>query len=161
MVLPHDIRRVGVWREESRVGDGQEARGDGRPWIIGPRNIGHDSGTVDEGAHVVGPLAIIDLGAIDQIVGAVVDVEARVNQPDGGHPVPLFLRPVRVGAVAGVPSQTGSELEEPAVGDGGLVVVAGVGSDPLPFQAASALGVVPAPGKIVKHAFGEDDPRGG
>lgn len=115
--LIHDICRVGERREERRGSGGQQTLGPVSPDGGGSGDVCHDRAPVKKYTHVVGPLAAVNLGAIDQIVAAVVDMKGGINEPDGRHPVPLFLCPVGVGAVAGISSQAGRELEESAVGD--------------------------------------------
>lgn len=160
LVLVHDVCRVGEGREECGVGGGEETLCYGCPWRAGCSNIGDNRSTVDERAHVVRPLAAVDLGAIGQIIGTVVDMKAGINKTNGGHPVPFFHCPVGVGAVASVSSKTGCQLEKPAVGDRALVVIAGVGGDPLPLQTSPTLCGVPSRSKIVEHPFGKFNPWG-
>jgi len=92
-------------------------------------------------------------------VAAVVDVVLVVDELHADHPVPGDVGPVRVGVVVGVAGQAGAQVEEAAVGDGVLVVVAVVGQRDLPAQAAAALVVVAhRAGLRVEDGLGQRQP---
>lgn len=74
---------------------------------------------------------------------AVVDVVVVVDEPDAPHPLPRLLGPVRVRLVVEVAGESRPQVEEAAVRDGILVVVAVIRERDLPAQAAAA-GVVVA-----------------
>jgi hypothetical protein len=86
--------------------------------------IVHVCGAEEEDAGVVTELDVVYLGAVQQIVGAVVNVVLLVNQSNSRDPVPGLVRPVRVGLVVGVSSKASTKIEKAAVRDGVLVVIA-------------------------------------
>ena len=69
---------------------------------------------------------VVDTGAVYRIVCAVVHVVVAIQQPYPRHPVVGFFGPVAIRAVTCVSGETGGELEETAVRDGGFVVESGV-----------------------------------
>ncbi len=113
---------------------GEDALGSSRPdGGAGGRDVGEDGGAEEHCCGIIGPLIVVDAGAVCVVVGTVVDVVVAVYQPDARHPVICLLGPVAVGAVSRIASQARGELEEGAVGDGGFVVEAGVVGIELPL----------------------------
>lgn len=81
-----------------------------------------------------------------------------VEQRCRGAPVPDDIRPVGIGLVVGVARQAGGQLEEPAVGDGVLLVPARLIVPDLPVQAAIAGALVPARDLGVEDGLREGQP---
>ena len=135
-MLIHDIRSIREWREEHRTGAIEKTLSSGKPWrcgIIGG-DIGESGTTEEDGGDVVRPLIAIDLRAVDRVVCTIIDVEVAINEVDAGHPIVDLVCPIGVKGVACEASESSSELEEAAVGDGGLVVETGIVGVELPLE---------------------------
>lgn len=74
------------------------------------------------------------------------------------RPVEDLVGPIRVGLVASVDSQTGSDIEETAVGDGVFVIESGVEGEDLPSQPPVAVLVVPSAGLQVEDSLSKRQP---
>ena len=118
---------------------------------------------MQEHAGDVAELLVVDLGAVERVVGAVEGIELGVHEPNRRRPVERPLRPRRVRGVARVPREARREVEEAPVRDGVLVVVAGVEREDLPLEpaAARARREVPAGRLRVEDALREGQPREG
>ena len=104
----------------------------------------HDGAAVEDGAQVLGPLDVVELRAVLGGIATIPDAVVVGDQPHGLHPCVRFLGPVGVGLVVCELGETRGELEEEAVGEGVLVVVAVVEGEDLPAKTAVAGGIVPA-----------------
>ena len=126
--------------------------------VVGGGDVGEEGGAEEHGCGIVRPLVVIDTGAVHRVTRAIIDVVVAVHQPNPRHPVVRLLRPVAVGAIPRIASQTRGELEEAAVRNGGFVVESSVVGVELPLQPSVAGGCIPAgPGHVVEDAFGEID----
>lgn len=103
---------------------------------------------------------MVDLRAVDRLVGAVEDVVEVVDQPDCSGPVVDFIDPVNVSLVAGHAGEAGPQLEEAAIRDRVLVHIAGVFGVDLPFEAAAAGASHPAGDVVVEDVGADGDPVG-
>ena len=134
--LEHDVRI------EERVGGGEQASCAVSPFrVLGI--ILQDGGAVEEDAHIVAPLVVVDVGAALGVVRAIVHIVVLIHQPDGLDPVKGLLGPTDIVCVTGEASKAGGELEEETVGDGVLVVEAGGRWGDFPLHPAVAGGRVP------------------
>lgn len=77
----------------------------------------HVGGAQEEDGVVVRELGFVDIGTVMLDVAAVVNVVFRVNEANVRHPVPRLVGPVCVRRVLGVARETGTNVEEAAVGD--------------------------------------------
>lgn len=102
---------------------------------------------------------LVNRAAILHVVRPIVYIVVWAYEADSSHPIPGFLGPSGVGGFASVAGKAGGELEVGGIRDGGFVVEAFVFGVKLPFEAASALGGVPAAGYIFEDVGGERDPR--
>lgn len=109
-------------------------------------------------ARVVGPLDVVQIRALDGGVSAVEDLESIADQADLDAPVVSALGPVGVRLVARVGVQARGDVEERALRDRVLVVVAVVEGEDLPPQTAVARRVVPACGLAVKDCLSQGEP---
>ena len=101
---------------------------------------------------------MVKLGAIDCNVRAIEYLEAWADQVDFHHPVPHLLNPVKVRLIAGVCSQSSTNIDEAAVRDAVLVIVALVEGEDLPAQATAARLRIPPNGLAIKHCLRERQP---
>jgi hypothetical protein len=76
-----------------------------------------DRGSVKEYSDVVGPLVVVDLGAVEKFVRSVKNIVDVIDQADASSPVPDLVGPVQVGIVASVASESSRDLEEATVGN--------------------------------------------
>lgn len=102
---------------------------------------------------------LVNRATILHVVRPIVYIVVWAYEADSSHPVPGFLGPGGVGGIASVAGEAGGELEIGGICDGGFVVEALIFGVKLPFEAASALGGVPAAGYVVEDVGGEGDPR--
>jgi hypothetical protein len=82
---------------------------------------GGSSKKVDTG--IVRPLDVVDLGTIQLVVATVIEVVVVAHQANVMGPQERLLGPLNIGLISSVGSQSGSKVEEGAVGDGVFVVV--------------------------------------
>lgn len=131
-------------------------------------DVPHHGSTVQVHASIVAPLDVADVRTVRPIVTAIIEMVAIIailDQPNRICPVPSLLRPLCVRCVACVSGEPRGKIEEAAIGDGVLVVVAaveredlasvsrsivkwyvdvGVSQAYLPSQASSTSSVVPS-----------------
>jgi len=125
----------------------------------------HEGSALQEIGGIDGKLGLVDIGAVFLDVGAVIDAVCLVvNELDLDHPVPSFDGRVGVRVVAGIPSQTGGEIQEASVGDAALIVVPHTGRGKYPSQPTTARVlrdlVLKKAGLHVKHLLGLVNPLG-
>lgn len=123
-------------------------------------NIPQCGSTQHVNTSVVRPLNVVDRSAVECIVRAIVEMIRVVHQPNLAYPVPDLLSPLSVRLVARISSKTCGNVEEAAVGNGVLVVVAAVEGEDLPPQTAAASGRVPSRYIVVEHGLRERQPLG-
>lgn len=129
----------------------EEARGE-------TYKVVHVCRAVQKDAGIVSPGNVVERGAVDGVVCAVVEEITRANEANVGRPVPRLCRPLGVGGIAGIPGEACGQIEEAALRDGVLVRVTGVEGKDLPSQATAAGSVVPAAGLQVEDGLGEGEP---
>ena len=120
----------------------------------------HVCSTMQENTRVVGPLQGVEIGAVVWLMGAVNEHPVLGDVSNTVGPVPGLLRPLSVCLIARVDSQSSTEVEEAAIGNGVLVVKAIVQAEDLPVQATIAVLHVPTRHLRVYHALGESQPAG-
>ena len=113
---------------------------------------------MDKDAGRVRKLRQVNVGAVLGGVAAVVNVEFVVNVAHVDHPVPRLVGPRGVCSIVRVASQAGGRVEQDAVRDGVLIVIAVIGWRDLPPKAATALAHVPARGLRVEDALRQHEP---
>lgn len=105
--------------------------------------IVHISQTANSDSIVIRPLRMIRIRA-SVFIGDGGTIEDRVSRVvvknRTGAPFPLFLCPINVRSIPGVPRQACSQLEEAKVRDGIFVIVARVEGVDLPPKTATTRG---------------------
>lgn len=115
----------------------------------------HVRGADEESASVISPQVVINLRAIDGVVSAIVKEVVGVSKVDVADPIPHPVSPLSVGVVTGVSGQAGGHIEEAAVRDGVLVIVAGVEREDLPPQSSGTSRGVPSQSLRVEDSLGK------
>lgn len=101
---------------------------------------------------------MIKLCAIDGVIASVKEVVLRISQSDRGHPVPHPLCQFEIRVVPRINSQASSHVEEAAIRDGVLIVVAVVEGEDLPLQPAPTGGGIPTRCLGVEDSLCESEP---
>lgn len=101
---------------------------------------------------------MVKLATLQEHIGAVEKVPVGINQADRVCPFEGGICPVCIRVVAGVYSEPGRDVEEAAIGDGVLVIIAVVEGEDLPSQTSSAGGIVPSPGLRLKNGLRQTEP---
>jgi hypothetical protein len=120
--------------------------------------IVHVCGAQHEHTNVVRPLNVIQLAAVQSIIGSIEELIGRAHQANCTDPVVHFVGPIRVGCVTGVDCQPSSHVEKAAVGDGIFVVVAIVESKDLPFQPTITRRGIPSNGLRIEDCLCKGEP---
>lgn len=89
---------------------------------------------------------------------AIEEVEVWGHEARSLRPVEDLVGPVHVGLIAGVDGQTGSDVEEAAIGDAILVIVPRVQAEDLPSQPPVAVLVIPPAGLQVEDRLSQRQP---
>jgi hypothetical protein len=110
--------------------------------------------------RVVGPLDVVQVRAIDSRVGSVEDLVRATDQADVHRPLVRLRRPLRVSLIASVSVQPRRDIEETALRNRVLVVVAVVESENLPPETTAASLVVPSRRLAVENCLCESQPAG-
>lgn len=109
-------------------------------------------------AGVVGPLDVVQVRASDLRISAVKDLVGAADQADFHRPLVRLSRPLRISFVTSVGVQTRRDVEETALCDRVLVIVAVVESKNLPSQTTTASLVVPSCRLTVEHGLCKSKP---
>lgn len=118
----------------------------------------HVGGSQQIDTRVVRPLDLIGIGTVVVGVGTVMELVLRRHDANSLGPVPHPLGPFGVSLVARVLSQARREVEETAVRDGVLVVVAAVERVNLPSEPAIAGLIVPPYGLRIEGGLSKGKP---
>lgn len=109
--------------------------------------------TQHENAGIVGPLNMVQLAAIQSVVGSIEELICRAHQAHCSSPIVHSIRPISISGVACVNCQPSCHVEEATIGNGVFVVVAGVEAEDLPFQSTSTRRGVPSNGLRVEDCL--------
>ena len=130
------------FREEGFQSGIEEALDTILPFGVAVRVVVHVGSTEQEDCVVIRELGTVYVGAVRLDVSAVKDVILVVHETDIADPIPSTLGPVSICAVVKVARKAGAKVEETAIGDAVLVVIAVVSERDLPAEAATAAVVV-------------------
>lgn len=97
-------------------------------------NIPHGSCAIEEDTGVVGPLNVVQLGAVECIISTVVDKVFVADQADRADPVPHLIGLIGIGGISCIQCQTRRKVEVAAIRDGVFVVVTIVEGEDLPLE---------------------------
>lgn len=128
--------------------------------LLSTYSVVHVGGAESKHAVIVRKLGLIDIGAILGDIRAVVHgICLVVDEAYALHPIPRLDHPVRVRRVAGIPVETGAQVQEATVGDAVLVIVSVIRKGDLPPQSAAARLVVPIGARLrVEDGLGQSQP---
>lgn len=80
--------------------------------------VPHVCGSENPDCTVVRKLGLVEVGAVDRNISAVVDgICVGIQKADACPPVPRLLSPVGISRIASVTGQTCSQIEETAIGN--------------------------------------------
>ena len=100
-----------------------ESRQSGLPHasdICSCRHIVHDGCRIDVEAGIIGPLDVIDLGAVDGVICTVKDMVTAADKTDVLSPRVDPVCPVGIGLIAGVAGEPACKLEEGTIAHSAL-----------------------------------------
>jgi len=118
----------------------------------------HVCGSVEENTGVVSPLKVVHFSTIEQVVKTIIIVVVWRNGSNSPAPIPRLHRPFGICRIISVTSQASGDIEEAALGDCVLVIVAIVERENLPFEAPIATRGIPSIGLQVEDCLGESEP---
>jgi hypothetical protein len=120
--------------------------------------VEHHSCAEHVDASVVRPLNVVQIRAVDLGISTVKDLVSTTDQADVERPSVRLGRPLIVSLVASVGIQARCNVEETALRNRVLVVVAVVESENLPSQTSSTRLVVPSRGLTVEDCLCQGKP---
>ena len=121
--------------------------------------VPHNSSAIEENSRIIRPLDVILLRTVEKTVSTVEDLPGlTVYQSDVRYPVVRFFGPLEVCLILSKRSETCGDVEEAAIRDRVLVMIAIIEREDLPPQSSAACLHIPPASLRVEYTLSKSQP---